>query len=166
MILGACAGKLAAITAAQAARMMPGDDAKFDSIKRLIGPAGADVIDVCFLIDPGMAWPKAIEWARRPAVVVVGDDPGSPCGQGGAAAWRCTPRLRHWTRAALVHGAAAQPEHYGAIVQTALKLGRATLIETTSANVHGWAEALRCVRTLLILPRGGLHPIPEAEAVH
>jgi hypothetical protein len=165
MILGASGGKVAAITAAQAAVMMPSDDIKYDSVKRLIGPAGTDVIDVLFMIDPGMAWPKQIEWLRRPAVVVVGDDPGTCWGQGGADAWRCTSRLRRWTRAAMIHGAAAEPEHYAEVVRATLKVGRVALIETTSANVHGWAEALRCPRTLLVLPRGGLHPVPEKEEV-
>jgi hypothetical protein len=163
VILGASGGKVAAITPAQAAQMMAGADAKFDAIKRLIGPP-VDVIDVCFLIDPGMAWSKAIEWMRRPAVVVVGDDPGTPSGLGGADAWRCASRLRRWTPAALVHGAAAQPEHYSKVVQVALKLGVATLIETTSANLQGWAEALRYPRMLLVKPRGGVHPVHEAEA--
>jgi hypothetical protein len=166
MILGASGGRVAVLTVGAAERMMPGGDRKYDPIKRLIGPAGADVIDVCFLIDPGMAWPKEIELARRPCVVVLGDDPGTPGGQGGALAWRCTPRLRRWTRAAMIHGAAAEPEHYAEVVRATLKVGRVALIETTSANVPGWVDALRCPRTLLVLPRGGLHPVPEKEEVH
>jgi hypothetical protein len=165
MILGAASGKVATITAADAARFMSTGDPKYDAIKRITGPAGADVIDAVFLIDPGMAWPRDIERLRRPVVAIVGDDPGTPWGQGGAPAWRCTTRLRRWTRAAMLHGAAATPDHYSAVVQATLRLGRCTLIETTSANLEGWADALRCPRMLVVLPRGGLHPIPEAEAV-
>ena len=104
--------------------------------------------------------------ASRPAIVIIGDDPGNADGFGGPDHWRCTARLRRWTRAAFVHAAGAEPEHYSAAVMAARRVGRLTLIESTSKHALAWAERLACPRTTLLLPRTGQHPICEAEAVH
>ena len=153
---------------------MPGDMvAKFmatrppqDSfLSALIGPGVADVIDVYFVGGPTAPWPKAVECPRRPTVVVIGDDPGTPNGFGGPDAWRCVNRLRRWVRATMVHGAGGEREHYAEAVRAALKVGRVAIIECTSGHAKAWRERINCDRTLLLIPRDGLvHPLEQAGA--
>ena len=134
-------------------------------LSTLISPAIADLIDAWFLVDPSVQWPKAIEHARRPAIAILGDDPGNPDGLGGPDAWRCVRRLRRWTRAAMIHGAGGEPEHYAEVTRAALKVGRVALVESTSRHALAWRAAIGCPRSLLLIPREGLsHPIMKQEA--
>jgi hypothetical protein len=133
-------------------------------INPLAVPAEADIIDLVAIADPSTPWPKRIKLLRRPTVLMLGDDPGSPDGMGGPDAWRCLPQLKRWVRGVIVHGAGGQPEHYAEAVRAARRLGRVAMIESTSKHAVAWARSIGCPRTLLILPRGGLHPLPLAEA--
>jgi hypothetical protein len=126
--------------------------------------AEGDVIDLLGIAIPAAAFPKHLKHSRRPMVTLVGDDPGTPEGMGGPDAWACAHRLSKWARAVIIHGAGGEREHYAAACQAALKVGRVAMIETTSMHAKAWAERLRCPHTLLILPKGGSHPVmAEAE---
>jgi hypothetical protein len=125
----------------------------------LAAPAEADLIDLVAFAEPETPWPGQIKHLRRPTVVLVGDDPGGPFGLGGPEAWQCTSKLSRWLRAVIIHGAGGEPEHYAAAVRAARKVGRAALIETTSAHALKWRARLDCPRTLMILPSVGAHPV-------
>jgi hypothetical protein len=122
------------------------------------------MIDVVAIADPSTPWPRQLKHSRRPTVVLLGDDPGTPDGMGGPDAWRCTVKLARWVRAVLVHGAGGAPEHYAEAVRACRKVGRVALIETTSRHAHAWVNRIGCPRTLLILPKTGPHPLAHAEA--
>jgi hypothetical protein len=135
-------------------------------VRTLAAPAECDVIDMVGFADPRTPWPRAMKHTRRPTVVLLGDDPGAPAGLGGPEAWRCAASLSRWARAVLVHAAGGEPEHYAEATRAALCVGRVAMIETTAIHARAWAHRMNCRRTLLILPRDGLHPLPQnAEAV-
>jgi len=161
-----CAQKhVAQVPGDEAIRFLAARSAQEQFLSTLISPAIADLIDAWFLVDPSVPWPKAIEHARRPTVVIVGDDPGASDGLGGPDAWRCVRRLRRWTRAAMIHGAGGQPEHYAEVTRAAMKVGRVALVESTSRHALAWRAAIGCPRSLLLIPREGLsHPLVQAEA--
>ncbi len=129
----------------------------------LAAPAEGDVIDVLAIADPATPWPRHMKKSRTPTVALLGDDPGCEGGYGGPDAWACANKLGRWARAVLVHGAGGEAQHYAEATRAALKVGRVALIETTSANARAWALRLNCPRTLMILPRDGLHPISLEE---
>jgi hypothetical protein len=165
MIYGVGPGGVLAITPSATASFMTTQPSGRQYLSRITSPAGCDILDAYFLVDPAAPWPKPIERALRPVIVIVGDDPGTADGLGGPSAWRCTSRLRYWPRAAMVHVAAGDDAHYAEVTAAALKVGRVVLVETTSSQAEKWKERLACQRTLMILPRGGVHPIPTAEAM-
>ncbi len=152
---------------ASVARMIRGNlPQSHQFIRTLAAPAEGDVIDLVGIADPAAPWPRAMKRTRRPTVVLLGDDPGAPGGMGGPEAWQCAAKLSRWARAVLVHAAGGQPEHYAEATRAALCVGRVAMIESTMTHARAWAERMNCSRTLLILAREGLHPLPQnAEAV-
>jgi hypothetical protein len=119
------------------------------------------VIAAAFIRETETDWPGNLLAAfNRPALVIVSDDleparPSSP-----PTAWRCAAPLRGWARAAIAHGAGAEPGHYREAVAMALLTGRGALIETSSTFAIPWAEFLRpAMGVLTIYPRGGVHPV-------
>jgi hypothetical protein len=128
-----------------------------------MAPAEADIIDVVALFDPSMLLPPRFNRTRQPTVIVVGDDTGKPDGCGGPGEWRCTPALRRWTSAVLVHGAAGEAYHYAEGVRMARKFGRLVFVETTSKHAEAWVKQLNCARTLLVVAAKP-HPISGGEA--
>jgi hypothetical protein len=132
----------------------------------LAAPAEANIIDLLAIADPATAWPRWMKHARKATAVLIGDDPGGPDGQGGPDAWQCLDKLSRWARAVIVHAAGGEPEHYAEAVRATLKVGRVAMIETTSTHAQAWSARMNCPRTLLILPRGGAHPVEsDAEVV-
>jgi hypothetical protein len=129
----------------------------------LFAAVAAGRIGVVQFFDPAGDWSAAkIERLNRPAVVLVGDDPDVGDGAArGPEGWPMARRLRYWTRAAVVHGAGGEPEHYRDAVEAAERHGRVAFIETSAAQANAWGAFLRCPRTLYIMPPDGVHPIAK-----
>ena len=98
--------------------------------------------------------------ADRPVVCWIGDDDDASTGPEG---WRSAAQVTRWARAALVHGAGGEPQHYEAAVLGAEQHGRFLLIETSSRKVPGWLRMLSPEKSVLIVvPRFGVeHPVLE-----
>jgi hypothetical protein len=159
MIYGAAAGRVVPVPAADARKLT--DRAGW--LAPLVSPAIADVIDVILFVDPAMPWPKHFfKRHTRPTVVLVGDDP-YPAGDSlGPDAWRCTPQLRAWCRAAIIHGTGARADHYAPAAGAALRIQRVAFIECDSLRVRAWQTAIHCPKMLTFLPPvGKVHPSCE-----
>ena len=106
----------------------------------------------------------AMRRATRPVVVLIGDDDYASTGPNG---WRCAQKVTRWARAALVHGAGGERQHYEAAIMGAEAHGRFVLVETSSAYALPWLMLLSGKPVLTIVPKGGPHPLPEMrEVVH
>ena len=149
-----------------AARIRAGmpPDARF--MDPLSIPAETNVIDLVAIADPRTPWPRQMRHTTSPTVLLIGDDPGSPSGQGGPDAWRCSSKIGGWAQAVVVHGSGGDAQHYRLAVGAALMLKRVAFIESTSLHALAWAERIGCPRTLTVLPRDGLHPVESRETVH
>ncbi len=106
--------------------------------------------------------------SHRPAVALLGDDDGL---NRGPAGWSMAGRATAWARAALVHGAGAEPSHYEMAIQTAKPARRVLIIECGSATLDAWAslvsDAAHRPSALIICPHGGVHPVPgDRGALH
>jgi hypothetical protein len=105
---------------------------------------------------------------HRPAVILIGDDDGLDRGPSG---WRLAERALAWARAVLLHGAGAEIIHYEGAIMAAQLTGRCLIVECSSATLPAWETLAKAAphrpRTLIIRPRGGVHPIPMARgAMH
>jgi hypothetical protein len=98
--------------------------------------------------------------AQRPTVVVIGDDDYSSTGPAG---WRCSATIAQWPAAVVVHAAGATAESYAEAVKAARLLGRAVLVETDTAHVEEWAMTFYGRPVLLVLPKGGQHPVQPSQ---
>ncbi|HEX3983897.1 MAG TPA: hypothetical protein VHX12_09415 [Acidisoma sp.] len=99
--------------------------------------------------------------SRKPAIALIPDDDGFDRGPAG---WRLAERALRWANGVLLHGAGAEIEHYEAAIQAA-EMGRCVLvIECGTATLGGWAALVMAAphrpSTLVIHPRGGVHPLP------
>lgn len=145
----AVADKLAEIGAAQAP---------------LYAAAAAGRIALVYVTMPNTPWPaETIARLTRPAVVLLGGDPGYGEPTFGPGRWRCARKLKEWAGAAVVHGAGGAPEHYRGALATAELVGRLALVETTSTLVDAWGAFLAPLpRIGYRPPNGGVHPVPPA----
>jgi len=166
MIYAALPDRLASIPQDKAAQLRDRLPAAYRFVTPAALAAEQNLIDLVGIAEPAAPFPWLLNQRTRATIVLVGDDPGLALGLGGPEAWRCTERLGRWCRAAIIHAAGGEPEHYVAAVHGALTVGRLALIETTTHYAAAWAERLACPRTLMILPREGQHPLPNAEVVH
>jgi hypothetical protein len=110
----------------------------------------------------------ARETSRRPAIVLIGDDDGMDRGPSG---WQLSARALRWANSVLLHGAGAEIAHYEAAVQAAENGRRVLVIECNSATLDAWGALVLAAphrpNTLVIIPRGGVHPIaPEPAGRH
>ena len=100
----------------------------------------------------------------RPAVALIGDDDGMDRGPAG---WTQAARAVRWARAILLHAAGAEIAHYEGAVEAAEIVRRVTVIECGPATLPAWTALALAVphhpSTLIICPRGGVHPIPVAS---
>jgi hypothetical protein len=99
--------------------------------------------------------------SNRPAVMLIGDDDSMDCGPSG---WAQAERVLRWTRALVLHGAGAEIQHYEAAIMAAELARRLLVIECSTATLGAWATPVEAapnrVPTLVIRPRGGVHPLP------
>lgn len=126
--------------------------------------AGADgLLALVVIHNQYAAWPTALieRNAGRPTCVLIGGDPGAEHPDPPSDAWACARRLKYWQpRAALIHGAAGEADHYRQAAAATVAATRVAFIETTSRRAQEWADFLRCPRTLILLPSDGVHPVP------
>ncbi|MCF3947792.1 hypothetical protein AiwAL_15965 [Acidiphilium sp. AL] len=138
--------RLAAAMATLAPHRLPLIRAARDGLITLIQPRRNTTIPSRLLNDQA-----------RPAVILIGDDDYTSTGPAG---WTCARRVRFWGRAAMIHAAAAEPEHYETIVIAAALHQRSVLIETDSTHQPAWITFLQPAMGCLIIacPPGQSHP--------
>jgi hypothetical protein len=104
--------------------------------------------------------------SNRPAVMLIGDDDRLDRGPSG---WAQAERALRWARASMLHGAAAEIAHYEAAIVAAELVRRRLVIECSTATLGAWLALIRAAPhrppTLLIRPRGGVHPLPIKRSV-
>ncbi len=106
--------------------------------------------------------------ARRPCLIIVGDDAGDGRPDG-PDVWPDTKRLVRWANRAVVNAAAAKVEHYEAALASALECDRLVLVETSSARALEWEGLFASdgKPTLTIYPTNGQHPCnPPKGSLH
>jgi hypothetical protein len=73
-------------------------------------------------------------------------------------------RALRWAIGVLVHGAGAELQHYEAAIQAAEMGRRVLVIECGTSTLDAWVALARAAphrpSTLVIVPRGGVHPLP------
>lgn len=92
----------------------------------------------------------------RPTVLIVGDDDHASAGPAG---WKCAHAVAAWAACAIVHAAGATAETYLEAAHAGRFMGACALIETDTAHAEQWTALFVGKPTLLVLPRGGVHPI-------
>jgi hypothetical protein len=75
-------------------------------------------------------------------VIVLGDDDHRTTGPGG---WPQAAGLLRWARVVILHGASAEPVHYGMAASGAMVRRRALMVETDAAHLDLWQELTRNV---------------------
>ena len=130
----------------------------------LYAAAAVGRIALICIATPGTPWPaETIARLTRPAVVVLGGDPGFGEPTFGPGRWRCAVKLKGWAAAAIVHGAGGEAEHYRDALVMAEMVGRLVLVETTSSLVAAWGVFLAPLpRIGYRPPNGGVHPVRPA----
>jgi hypothetical protein len=103
----------------------------------------------------------------RAAVISIGDDDGMDRGPGG---WPIARRCVAWASSIMIHGAGAEIAHYEAAIVAAELKHRSLVIECGSATLSAWIELVANSPhrrpTIVIWPRGGVHPVwPGREAM-
>ena len=77
-------------------------------------------IAVIGIYGPEVRWPvAALARLRLPTVVLIGADVDGPEPDRPTEHWVCRHRLRLWARAAIIHGAGGEVEHYRLTVSAA-----------------------------------------------
>ena len=95
----------------------------------------------------------------KPILAIIGDDDYASTGPKGFPGVK---RFCYWARAAIVHGAGGQPEHYEEAVRATRAVRHVVLIETDAAHISEWRFAFgngARIPILQILPRDGVHPV-------
>jgi hypothetical protein len=99
--------------------------------------------------------------STKPTVTLIGDDGDMPTGPAG---WRLAQRAIRWAKTVILHGAGAEIEHYESAVIAAQLMQRVLIIECASAHLDAWIALVRAAphrpSALVIVPRGGVHPLP------
>lgn len=129
----------------------------------LVAAVQAGKVEACFLHRASKFPRQRLEKARKPVVLVIGDDDHENTGPNGfpfaVAACRWADR-----KAIILHAAGGAPEHYAFAVEGALACGRCLLIETGTDHAEIWAAAMTRyapnARKLAVLTRHrAAHPI-------
>ena len=103
--------------------------------------------------------------AKVPCIVLIGDDDYQSCGSTG---WASIPRLLRWASGAMIHGTGGDVSSYQAAITMALACRKFLLIETDSAHLQEWGDALLGasppVPFVGLRPSNGVHPVVPARA--
>lgn len=111
---------------------------------------------------------KALDRARMPALVIVGDD----CADGtdtGPTGWHGVGRLTRWARRAIINGSGGTVEDYEAAVLLTVQYRKLVLVECGSAHLRAWHQvfAQAGVLTINIVSVNGPHPVaPRRGDLH
>ena len=134
----------------------------------LFRAAADDRIAVAGIYGPDVRWPAAgLAPSRLPTVILIGADIDGSEPDRPSECWRCRNKLGAWARAAIIHGASGEADHYRLAVSVAERLRRLALIECRSDHIQGWASLPWCVTPLVISPRDHAHPVaPTRDAMH
>jgi hypothetical protein len=105
---------------------------------------------------------RVLERSPRPLIVVLGDDDYSSTGP---AAWPATRRVFRWAKGAMIHATGADVASYRMVIGLALVCRNFLLVETDTAHMREWSEALRARRipSICLPPPEGVHPAPVAR---
>lgn len=106
---------------------------------------------------------QAVKQLSKPVLILIGDDDGKATGPAG---WACAVSVTGWAKRAVVHGCGAEPDHYRAATVGAIASRRLVMVETESRYIAEWTALLEPTPTLVIAPRGGVHPLRSAEIRH
>lgn len=130
----------------------------------LYAAAAAGRIALVCIMAPNTPWPaETIARLTRPAIVLLGGDPGFGEPTFGPGRWRCARKLKGWAAAAIVHGSGGEPEHYRGTLVTAELVGRLALVETASGLIDAWGAFLAPLPRIGYRPsNGGVHPVRPA----
>ncbi len=101
---------------------------------------------------------KGFDTTNPSTILMVGDDDYASTGPTG---WRSSGRVARWAACAVIHAAAASADTYLEAAHAARETGRCALIETVPKHAAAWAELFMGKPALVILPRGGVHPIEK-----
>ena len=105
------------------------------------------------ILHPDMPWPAdLLAEHRKPTIIVVNDDPGSPKSALGPNGWACAKGIGSWPAAALIHGAMGSPEEYNMAVVNAMLALRVIIVETMPMHALAWNAVVHCSNTLMLLP--------------
>jgi len=132
----------------------------------LLTAVAAGRLETVFIRDASNPWPRRVERAKIPVVVVVGADQGEDTDPL-PAEWRCLRHAIHWQRFFVCHAAGGEESHYRTAVDLAERFRRVLLVECTSRTARFWADAIQCEpeRGWLIWALNGSHPI-RPSVVH
>ncbi len=134
----------------------------------LLRAAYNDVISLAAVPRSAAAPLKALDRARMPALVIIGDD----CADGtdtGPDGWPGVGRLTRWARRAIINGSGGTVEDYEAAVLLTVQFRKLVLVECGSAHLSAWHQvfAKAGVPTINIIPFDGLHPVaPRRGDLH
>lgn len=116
------------------------------------------------IMSPKAKWsPRSIK-SSLPQVLLIGDD--GPGGGHNPNEWRSAISAIAWSRSVIIHGAGSEVQHYATAVAGAELCGKLLFVETDSAHVAAWVDAVlpRGVPLLTIVPPVGLPHPAAAEA--
>jgi hypothetical protein len=101
---------------------------------------------------------KLLERSLLPTIAIIGDDEYASTGP---PAWPATRRLFRWAAGAMIHATGADAARYQFAISLTLQCRRFLLIETSTAHMREWGEALqaRDIPFIGLHPPSGSHPI-------
>jgi len=101
---------------------------------------------------------KLLERSLLPTIAIIGDDDYASTGPSG---WPATRRLFRWAAGAMIHATGADAASYQFAIDITLRCGRFLLIETGTAHMREWGDALqaRHIPFIGLQPPSGSHPV-------
>lgn len=108
---------------------------------------------------------SALDRARMPALVLVGDDVGDGL-DAGPRGWPGAKRLMRWARVAVVHASGGDRETYKQLVHLTLLHRKLLVIETGTARSDAWLGLCQAAKvpTVIVKPvDGGIQPAPVCQ---